>query len=345
MAADIGTLLADRLRRVRWEGGGEALDRVLAVVLDGIERDLVGVGLTPERRADVIRLIAAAADADTATLPPLGSDAAFRDWVGALQAQLRSRDRVLAGVGGGAGAAHLGDTAEARPTEARPTVPAELLAALRARPMAERVRFSEIVAQVLNSVLPQADSPGRRLLMSVLDSYLASIPGRPILYRGRPEWLTLDAFDLLRAEAADSFERALERYSLVEYAEVSPVADRHVEEWTEFRSWIDEQSGLALAPQIRKVTFQYNRATDHLPWHIDKPNKVALNCLIMLERSELRQSALQLYTHEGTIIEVDLEPGEVLLFKGDATPHRRTPLADGEFVRLMSIGFMLAGQP
>lgn len=300
------------------------LDTVLAVALDGIDRDMVGVGLTPERRADVIRLIAAAADAETSSLPPLGSDEAFLHWAGAIAAQLTSR---------GAGA-----------LEAEVRLPARLLTALAARPVAERVWFSEVVAQVLNSVLPQQDGPGRRTAMSVVDSYLDSVPGRSILYRGRPSWLTREAFALLRSEAAAAFERGPERYSLVEYAEVSARADAFVEGWTEFRSWVDAQCGLPLEPRIRKVTFQYNRPTDHLPWHIDKPNKVALNCLIMLERSHLRQSALQLYTHEGRVTDVDLDAGEVLLFKGDATPHRRTPLADGEFVRLMSIGFMLSSQ-
>jgi hypothetical protein len=321
---EIWHLLGRELRRARHEGGAAVLDTILAVTLDGIERDMVGVGLTPERRADVIRLIASAAAVDTSSLPALRSDEDFRTWVKAVARELRAR---------GAGR-----------VETEAALPPDVLATLSARPVAERVWFSEVVAQVLNAVLTQADSPGRRTAMSAIDGYLDSIPGRRILYRGRPDWLTTDAFDFLRAEAAESFDRARERFTLVEYAEVSALAEKYVEEWTEFRSWIDARCGLPLEPRIRKVTFQYNRPTDHLPWHIDKPDKVALNCLIMLERSPIRHSALQLYTHDARILDVDLDAGEVLLFKGDATPHRRTPLTDGEFVRLMSIGFMLSAQ-
>ncbi|GIH98192.1 hypothetical protein [Planobispora takensis] len=326
MAAEIRDLLVEEARRIGRDPHGRALlDEALSAVLDGLDRDMVGVGLTRERRADVVRLIADAAAVEQARLPELESDTEFLHWITAISGELRSRRGE---------AHHDGDI----------TVPVRLLDAIGSRPITERVWFSEVMAQVLNSVLPQPATLGRRIAMKAIGSYLDSIPGRSVLYRGRPDWLTHEALEYLRKTTAAAFHRGFERYTLVEYAEVSPEVDAYIERWTEFKQWIDDRCGLKLAPHIRKVTFQYNRPTDHLPWHIDKPNKVALNCLIMLERSETRSSALQLYTASGEVQEVDLDVGEVLLFKGDATPHRRTPLVDGEFVRLMSIGFMLSSQ-
>ncbi|HEU4534099.1 MAG TPA: hypothetical protein VFS00_08275, partial [Polyangiaceae bacterium] len=60
---------------------------------------------------------------------------------------------------------------------------------------------------------------------------------------------------------------------------------------------------------------------------------------------ETRHTALQLaHPRAGQTIDVDLDVGEALLFKGDAIPHRRTPLVEGEFARLLSLGFMLTCQ-
>jgi hypothetical protein len=74
------------------------------------------------------------------------------------------------------------------------------------------------------------------------------------------------------------------------------------------------------------------------PLHLDRPDAVDWHFLMVVDHHGERASKLRLHLPEGEL-DWQGEPGDMIVFPGSMIPHERTPLAQGEKVRMLAVGF------
>lgn len=77
------------------------------------------------------------------------------------------------------------------------------------------------------------------------------------------------------------------------------------------------------------------------PLHLDRPDAVDWHFLMVVDHHGERVSKLRLHLPESEL-DWQGEPGDVIVFPGSVILHERTPLAEGEKVRMLAVGFKVA---
>ncbi|MER7759176.1 tetratricopeptide repeat protein [Streptomyces sp. NPDC097619] len=105
---------------------------------------------------------------------------------------------------------------------------------------------------------------------------------------------------------------------------------------------VKRSTGLEVEQPHGGVYIGYTAAGQFLDFHVDESGFGEVNLILCLTHRRPATAATvstTVFLGPDGYTEYDLTPGEGLLFDGAATPHGRTPLAAGEQVTLVSLGF------
>lgn len=185
--------------------------------------------------------------------------------------------------------------------------------------------------------MPERDSSARKALMALEEvlSTRRTIPPDRIT----PEWLSANLVEALRREA--QAHRAIPKIRDSWYNGPPGRIAKKLAETAQLKDWISERAGRRVQDTVNAVYIYYDAAGHHIPLHVDYPEEFEYNLLICLDRrsSGTASATTTMVVTNGEARSIDLAPGQALLFHSSYTPHGRTPLAEGEAVTLISLGF------
>lgn len=215
---------------------------------------------------------------------------------------------------------------------------------------AERDNFKLILMDAAagfspNGKLPSDDAEGalfRTVLgcLSQLQPHSSRIPSDGIAYYGRPSLIS----DALLSELIDEAQRR--RLDALHEGDYhlgcgGPLADR----FSVSQPLLDFVTAHAgpVSPTAIASYLYYEKAGQGLDPHVDT-DVFSVNLILMLrhEYSGNTASHLVIYPPDLSPKRFLLQPGEVVLLFADSIVHAREPLADGEEVNLLTIGFQPA---
>jgi hypothetical protein len=159
-----------------------------------------------------------------------------------------------------------------------------------------------------------------------------------ILWRGTPPWMTSELLAALQSEALDKREDAL-RYERQYLSPGASVASSLAVS-PEFTQLARDVAGDVFPTGVASYLYYDAEGLGIAP-HVDT-EAFALNAILMLAHTAVaeRKSHLVVYPANGGEPErIFLEPGELALLFADAVVHGRTPVAAGEVVHVLTIGF------
>lgn len=210
-----------------------------------------------------------------------------------------------------------------------------------------RARLKTMLSLVAGTLSPTGtlpDDPDRvRALRSVVETLALlqrhgrPIPANGIAYRGRPAFMTDELLRALRAEARSVRAQALPQVGHF-LGRGGTLADQ-LAGWPEMIELV-ESNTVPVTPTLIASYLYYEGAGAGLSAHVDT-DVFALNVNIMLEHTAVaeRRSFLYIYDTSCACEQIVLEPGEIVLTYADSIVHGRAPLADGEYVSNLTIGF------
>lgn len=170
-----------------------------------------------------------------------------------------------------------------------------------------------------------------------LQPHGAHVPRNGIAYRGRPAFLTDDLLQRLRDEARVVRRRAVPQTGHL-LGRGGPLADRLAAS-PEMIALVERTTVPVTATNIASYLF-YETEGAGLAAHVDT-EIFSLNVNLMLEHTSTadRTSFLYIYTMDGDCEQIVFPPGEIILTYADSVVHGRAPLARGEYVNNLTIGF------
>ena len=207
------------------------------------------------------------------------------------------------------------------------------------------VKLCKEVSDILEAETSVEEVPqtvGGPLYSAIYDA-LSPLRNERLITQDFPEWLTAERFRAIQLECSSLAERneAESRYGPV-YREVDSAAASLLRD-PSFTAWVENRIGCVSDQSIAACYVTYHRPGQRCSIHIDNPSTHGYNCLIGLDsarRSPHPGSMLRIFGRS-TFHDVELAPGRVVLFQAACTPHSRTPLDEGEFIHILSIGFPL----
>jgi hypothetical protein len=160
-----------------------------------------------------------------------------------------------------------------------------------------------------------------------------------VLYRGRPDFVTDELLHALRVEARDDVRpRAIwQRGHMLGVG--GPLGDA-LATGPELRALVEEHAGGVDATGIASFLF-YEEAGAGIAAHVDTDVfSINVNLILRREDQGVRTSRFFLFDIDGSAREdILLEEGDVCITFGDSVLHGRTPLAPGEVINNLTIGF------
>jgi hypothetical protein len=189
------------------------------------------------------------------------------------------------------------------------------------------------------------DDPSERAALDAVISCLAKlqahrdhVPPNGVVFRGRLPFLSDAALADLQAEAREirRTRPILQRGhwlgqggTLADALAVSP----------EMIEFVEHYSQPVLATGIASYLF-YDQPNHHMQAHVDT-GIFAINANLMLEHVAIdrRASYLFIYPWQGEPERIVFEPGEIVLSYAGSVVHGRAPLAPGEHVHILTVGF------
>lgn len=158
-----------------------------------------------------------------------------------------------------------------------------------------------------------------------------------ILYRGRPDFITDEVLRGLQAEMEAQQPTAMRDRWQQHLAPAGPKVQAIVDH-PGLRQLVTELVGPVL-PRPDATCLFYDHAGAEIRPHVDV-DQFCVNANLMIAQSgETCSSDFVLYPVEGDPQRLRFLPGELLIFYADCIVHARTPIAEGEKVRAVSIGF------
>ncbi len=159
-----------------------------------------------------------------------------------------------------------------------------------------------------------------------------------ILYKGRPAFMTDDLLQAMQREMEEQQQTAIRDRWQQFLARSGPVV-QSVADHPALRAMIDDLVGPV--QQHAEITcLFYDAVGAEIRPHVDVDQfSVNANVLVSHTAASRRESEFVLYPVEGEPRRLHFEPGELILFYADCIVHARTPIAEGEKVRAVSIGF------
>jgi hypothetical protein len=165
-----------------------------------------------------------------------------------------------------------------------------------------------------------------------------------LLYCGRPGWLNSDQLAVLVAEAASLRESAKQINERKQMGVAVGGEGKAFALSTALNSLIEQFAGPVEFTADANYLY-YEQEGAGIDPHIDRV-EFSLQVLLMLEHEGYHssRSSLALFPEGGPAhaIFIPLEPGEFVLFRAASVIHGRTPVASGETVRLLGIGYRSA---
>lgn len=198
--------------------------------------------------------------------------------------------------------------------------------------------WSEVLATLAPQCrMPERGTPARKALIALEEVLSTRRTITP--HRITPEWLSANLVEALRREA--EAHRTTPKVRDSWYNGPPGRIAKKLASTTQLKDWISERIGRGVQDAINAVYIYYDDVGHHIPLHIDYPEAFEYNLLICLDRrpSGGPSATTTLVVADGEARSIDLAPGQALLFHSSYTPHGRTPLADGEAITLISLGF------
>lgn len=189
------------------------------------------------------------------------------------------------------------------------------------------------------------DAPGPvGEVLSALAVELAADSLIPGVLRYSPEWATGEVLERLRTDCSCSVdEDGLVRNNKRNAPVASPLLSLLFEEFG-LLARVCELTGLTTLKAVSATYIVYDEPGARLELHIDRPSYGDINILMRIDepRSDADADALAsatVFIGPDGVRREPLEAGEAIIFDGTAALHGRSPLLEGETVRLLSIGF------
>jgi len=164
-----------------------------------------------------------------------------------------------------------------------------------------------------------------------------------ILYKGRPSFITDDLLQALQYEMEELRSTAkLDRWD--QYISQPGPLIRGISESKELLNLVQELVG-PVHKEVDTTCMYYDKAGAQIPPHVDVDNfSVNANLLITHKVGGEQKSDFILYPVGSDPHRLIYRPGDLLIFYADCIVHSRTPIAKGEKVHAVSIGFRPMGE-
>ncbi len=174
-----------------------------------------------------------------------------------------------------------------------------------------------------------------RVLESTRNPRVDFLPSAP--------WLSSEHLEAMRLEAeqvsAGAVGDGVDNYPVTTTA--PPGGARGIEGNEPFFVWAEEALGVALRREVTLNYLNYTHAGHHCEAHLDQPHIFEYNCLVCLahgaEAPNSPQSQLRLFVDNKWLC-YRIPVGGALIFHSSSTIHGRTPIMEGETLRMLSIG-------
>lgn len=227
-----------------------------------------------------------------------------------------------------------------------------ILAAAGAMTGAEQARLKGLLCLAACKLVPDGALPTDPHSLAAFRSIVRSLarmqphadrlPASGIAYHGRPAFLTDDLLDRLRAESAAIRRNATREEPFCLGLLGGPVAEALARS-TEMRELVAAHAG-PLTTRFQTSYLYYEHTGHWLPAHVDD-DIYGVNANIMLRHTASgdRLSYFYAFGADDQVTRIRAVPGEIVLMFGDSVVHGRAPLAAGELVNNMSIGFAPQG--
>ena len=170
-----------------------------------------------------------------------------------------------------------------------------------------------------------------------LQPHSKKVPRNGIVYKGKPKFLSETLLGELQNEAR------IERLKAIDHNNHflgcgGPTANQLAVS-KQLLDFVISKAGSVGATSIASYLF-YERTGQGLVPHVDT-EVFSLNALMMIEHTGrgASQSQLVIFSSGLNREEIDLQPGELLLFFADSVVHGRTPVSEGELVTILTVGF------
>ena len=216
--------------------------------------------------------------------------------------------------------------------------------------MHEKAWLTVMLSTVLDALAPQVEYPAHPLRQQAF-AFLTQVLGQggnPALVADpEPAWFDGGLLKSLQRECRTWHEdpHAYSRHQV--YAR--PVESRHESLATNpgLLQWCEEGLQTRLRPTGKVNFIHYFGDQQRCSVHADNPEHYEYNCLIgvLHECPEGVQKSMLRVFEADSVTDVRIDPGSAVIFHSSAIPHGRTPLAPGERISLMSVGFHCASGP
>lgn len=174
---------------------------------------------------------------------------------------------------------------------------------------------------------------------------LSDVQGHPrmtpngVLYRGRPDFVTDELLEALRVEARDEVRpRAI--WQRGHRLGVGGTLGDRLATGDALRSLVESCGGPVDATGVASFLF-YEEEGAGITAHVDSDVfSINVNLILRHDATGERRTRFFLFHGDGkTREEMILEPGDLLVTFGDSVLHGRSPLAAGEVMTNLTIGF------
>ena len=215
----------------------------------------------------------------------------------------------------------------------------------------ELATFSGIFCNTARRLCPHGQfpsDPGELQLFRTALRVLGKIQHHPrmtpngVLYRGRPDFLTSELLSALEEEARTEV-RSRAIWQPGHMLGVGGVLGDKLATGAELRALVERCAGPVEATGVASYLF-YEEEGSGITAHVDTDIfSINVNVMLRHEDAGKRSSLLFLFHTDGkTREEIVLEPGDMIITFGDSVLHGRSPLARGELITNLTIGFQPA---
>lgn len=172
--------------------------------------------------------------------------------------------------------------------------------------------------------------------ISNLQPHYRQVPSNGVVYRGRPDFLTDELLDALRAEATQVRPQA-ERFDDHYVTSGAPLASE-IAVSSELYDVLSAHAGHIQAT-ARANYLYYDEPGLGIDPHVDK-DTFSLNTILMLRHDyDSQPSALVLYPAGREPERIYLQPGEMISMYADSIAHARERVREGESIGIVAFGF------
>jgi hypothetical protein len=195
--------------------------------------------------------------------------------------------------------------------------------------------------------LPAPDDPQTECLRAMA-GHLAPYSSVPVPILRTPEWASESVMEVLAVNAARIAEQSAYQAEQKRNSPVSKKVEMLLDRLGVVE-YVEKECGLRLVRvpgEMRYTSYIfYDAPGSFLQWHLDARHIVDVSLLLCIDRRDDRDADEASATYAVTPTGVErfhFQPGQALIFDGAFTLHGRSPVAEGENVTILRIGFRLA---